>query len=344
MFRLFAGALAAVVLALAAPAAARPRVAIVALNEGTEATDLFVPYAILAESGAVDVRIVAPAKRPVRLTPGVAWVQPQATMADLAKAWPQGPDVVIVPMMKRDKDPTVLDWLRRQAKDGARIMSVCNGARVLAATGLLDDREATVHWFSRLPMKLAYPDVKWREDRRWVTDGPFTSTTGISASAPATLNLLRELAGEAVMRDTARRMGLAAPDPRHRGDAFGLSLEAMGMVIGNAAAVWGHQDVAVPIRAGFDEIAFATVLDGWSRTFRSKAWATGAPAVTSRRGLTVYRAATPPEAFDRAAALPERAPMVTTFRAIEQAYGPATGRFVAMQFEHPWALRGGSGG
>lgn len=71
-------------LAVAGPAAARPLVAILADSRGTVATDLLAPYAILAESGAVDVQIVARDRRLVRLTPGYAWTRPQATFAELS--------------------------------------------------------------------------------------------------------------------------------------------------------------------------------------------------------------------------------------------------------------------
>ncbi|MBL8554683.1 MAG: DJ-1/PfpI family protein [Phenylobacterium sp.] len=343
MRRLVAGAMAALGMAMSAPAtgaAARPLVVILAQAEGTEVTDLFTPYAILAESGAVDVRVVAASRRPARLTSGVAWVTPQMTFAELASSRPDGPDVVIVPALAREDDPALLAWLRAQAKGGARIMSVCNGGRVLAATGLLDGRQAAVHWFSVAGMARAHPKVTWRRDARWVEDGPFISTTGISASAPATLNLLRELSGEATMQATAQRLGLPPPQARHDGTAYRLSLRHMTTVAGNVVATWGHQDVAVPLTPGFDEIAFATTIDGWSRTFRSKAWATGPAVVTSRHGLTVRRARTPPAAFDRRIALPARDPMVATFQAIRGAYGDRTARFVATQFEHPWAVGG----
>jgi hypothetical protein len=100
--------------------------------------------------------------------------------------------------------------------------------------------------------------------------------------------------------------------------------------------VWRHEKVAVPLSPGFDEIAFGTALDAWSRTYRSTAWATGAPSVRSRHGLVVYRSATPPERFDRRVALPAPDVMLATFDQVRRAYGETTARFVALQFEHPY--------
>lgn len=336
--RVMAGVALAVGLALGlgGAASARPMVVLLADARGTVATDLLAPYAILAESGAVDVKVVAATRAPVRLLPGQAWAAPQMTLAELAKARPQGPDVVIVPALLVEDDPARAAWLRAQAAKGVRIMSICNGGLVLANAGLLEGREATVHWFSRKQVAKDHPEVKWRQDRRWITDGKITTTAGISASEPATLELLDELAGDEVMRATAGRLGLPAPNPRHDGADYRLTARVVGVVVANRARFWGQEKVAVPLTPGFDEIAFGTALDAWSRTYRSTAWATGAAATVSRRGLTIYRSDGTPKRFDRTVTLPGPDAMVATFAQVAAAYGEGTARFVALQFEHPW--------
>jgi transcriptional regulator GlxA family with amidase domain len=332
--RLFAGFAAALVISTGA--AAKPLVVILTDARGAEAVDLLTPYAILAESGAVEVKVVAPTAAPVRLTPAMAWVAPQMTFAQLARSRPQGPDVVIVPALKVDDDPARNAWLQDQARNGVRIMSICNGAKTLAAARLLDGRQATVHWFSQGRMARKYPQVNWRRDVRWVSDGPITTTAGISSSEPASLQLLRELAGEGVMRQTARRMGLSLPEQRHDGRDFRLTLKGAGLVAVNKLAFWRHEDVAVPLVAGLDELALGTALDGWSRTYRSLAWTSGAPSAVSRHGLTIYRSKSPPERFDRQIGLPASNVDRGVFDQIRKAYGEPTARFVALQFEHPW--------
>ena len=326
----------AAVFVLVGGAAAKPLVVLLADARGTVAPDLLAPYAILAESGAVEVKVVSATMAPVRLTPGVAWVAPQMTLDQLAQARPGGPDVVIVPALEIVDDPARSAWLRAQVRRGARVLSICNGAKVLAAAGLLDGRQATVHWYSRAKLARQYPKVTWRRDLRWVTDGPITTTAGISAVEPASLDLLRQLAGGGVMRETARRLALPLPDQRHRGEDYHLTARGAGLVVANWVAFWGHEDVAAPLAQGLDELAFGTAMDAWSRTYRSTAWAVGAPSVTSRHGLRIYRDRTLPARFDRKLALPEGEPMQTTFTQIRRAYGAPTARFVALQFEHPY--------
>lgn len=332
--RLAAGLIAA--LLIGAPAFAKPLVVILADARGTVAPDLLAPYAILAESGAVEVKVAARTADPVRLTPGVAWVKPQMTLDQLAH---RRPDVVIVPALDVVDDPARSAWLRAQVRGGARILSICNGAKVLAAAGLLDGRQATIHWYSQGRMAKRYPKTAWRRDARWVTDGPITTTAGISAAEPATLQLLSDLAGEATMRATARRLGLALPDPRHPGRAYRLTPAVMGLVVFNRIAVWSHEDVALRLSPGFDELAFGSALDGWSRTYRSKAWAVG-PSAVSRHGLRLYANRALPERFDRTVPLPRPEAMATTFVQIRRAYGEPTARFVALQFEHPYGAVG----
>jgi putative intracellular protease/amidase len=323
----------ALAFAVATAAAAKPFVAILADRRGTVATDLLAPYAILAESGVVEVKVVAAAREPVRLTPGHAWVAPQMTLGALAG---RRPDVVVVPAMTVEKDPARAAWLKAQVRDGARILAICNGARVLAAAGLLDGRQATVHWFSRGRMARRHPEVAWRKDLRWVTDGPITTTAGISAAEPATLHLLQALAGEAAMRATASRLGLPLPNQRHRGDDYRLTAKGMAVVVANRLVFWGHEDVAAPLVSGLDEIAFGVALDAWGRTYRSTPWAVGAPSVVTRHGLRIFRSRDLPARFDRRIAWARTDAFRAAFLQVGKAYGPRTARFVALQFEHPY--------
>jgi putative intracellular protease/amidase len=323
----------AMAILIASGAAARPLVVILGDSRGAEAADLLAPFAILAESGAIEVKVVSATPERIRLTPGMAWLEPQMTWDQLAQRR-ERPDVVIVPALTVDDDPARSEWLRAQLRAGSRIMSICNGARVLAAAGLLDGRQATVHWYSRSEMERKHPDVAWRWDLRWVTDGPITTTAGISASEPAALDLLRTLAGDDAMRETAQRLSLPLPDQKHSGEQFRLTVRGASLVVTNLMAFWRRENVAIPLSPGFDERAFGGALDAWSRTYRSTAWAVAAGGVASRHGLVVHPSPNPPAAFDREVP-PPAGPMAANFDQIRAAYGEATAGFVALQFEHP---------
>ncbi len=327
MLRLFVLLLA---LAVGAPAAARPLVVILADPRGTETTDLIAPYAVLAESGAVDVRILAPSLAPVRLMPGRAWIRPQATYAALR----QTPDVIIVPFMMPADDLARDAWLRDQARAGVRIVSICAGAETLAHAGLLDGREATTHWYEMNRLAKAYPKVRWRRDQRWIVDGPVTTTAGVTASIPASLALLRDLAGEAVMRTTAARLGVPLPVQAHDGADFKVGSDAALTGLSGWANAWRGEKVAVRIADGFDDLAFATALDAWSRTNRSEAFASR--DAVSKHGLAVIAPAKAPRAGRTVEA--DAGDPARVLGAIADAYGKPTARYVALTLEHPYWL------
>lgn len=321
-------------LALAAGAAqARPSVVLLADPKGVETTDLLAPYAILSDSGAVEVTVVSSSLEPAPLMPGVGRVKPQATWIGYDRSHPGGPDMVIVPYMM-SRDPQRAAWLRDKARQGARIVSICDGALILADAGLLDGRQATAHWASRGQRLRNYPKVAWRTDARWVTDGRITTTAGVSASVPAALALLEELAGEGPMKATAARLGLPLPNPRHDASKYRFDPEAVRVGLGNLLTPWRRQAVVLPLATGFDELAAGFELDAWSRTFRSTAYLVTPPdGVVSRHGLRLL-GVTRAQPGARSVPAP-RGDLPAVFAEIRAAYGAPTARLVALQLEHP---------
>ena len=90
----------ATLVALKPPKRARPVVAIIGINDGTETTDYLMPYGILRRADIADVTALATSPGPVTLYPALK-VQPDATIADFDARHPDGADYVIVPAMRR---------------------------------------------------------------------------------------------------------------------------------------------------------------------------------------------------------------------------------------------------
>lgn len=99
------------------------------------------------------------------------------------------------------RDERVLDWLRLMAPRVRRIGSVCTGAFVLAAAGLLDGCRATTHWRSCADLADAYPAVSVEPDALHIRDGAVYTSAGVTAGMDLALSLLEE--------DCGRRMALA---------------------------------------------------------------------------------------------------------------------------------------
>ena len=126
-------------LSLPAPKAghAQRLVVIAAENAGAEITDFVAPYAVLKDSGLFEVRTVSTTSGPVQLRRAVRIVADQ-TLEGFDTTTPEGADIVIVPAQADPNDPALIAWVKAQAAKGATIVSICEGARLVAKAGVFD--------------------------------------------------------------------------------------------------------------------------------------------------------------------------------------------------------------
>ncbi len=194
--------------------AGRPVIAVLALNEGTEMTDLLLPHAVLQRAGVADVQVVAPRSGRVLLYPALQ-IEGAQDFAGFDRAHPAGADYVIVPAMLTDDDPAVTAWLRQQADKGARVIGVCSGALVLGRAGLLDGRRFAGHWYYRRTLLRRHPGAHHVPNQRYLVDRDVATTTGITASVPTMLALVEAIGGRGegagpCRRARRRRLGRGA--------------------------------------------------------------------------------------------------------------------------------------
>jgi putative intracellular protease/amidase len=160
------------------PTAGGPLVVAVALGtSGTIGSDALAPYEVFATSPRFSVYTVAGTADAVPTESG-PFIVPTYTFADTATGRAPRPDVVVVPAVADPDGPHeagLRAWITDQADRGARILGVCAGSRVLAATGLLDGRTATSHWSWLGKLRKQHPQVRWVEGRRFVQDGRVTT-------------------------------------------------------------------------------------------------------------------------------------------------------------------------
>ncbi|MET9789694.1 GlxA family transcriptional regulator [Streptomyces canus] len=105
-----------------------------------------------------------------------------------------------------DTVPEALAMVQELAPRASRIASVCTGAFVLAALGLLDGRRATTHWAHCARLAREYPRIKVDLDALFVQDGPFVTGAGISAGTDMALAIVENDYGTDVARRVARWM------------------------------------------------------------------------------------------------------------------------------------------
>lgn len=317
----------------------RPIVAILGENTGTELVDFMIPYGILADAGVADVITVSTRPGPLQLRPALR-VQADQTIESFDVATPLGADYVIVPAVTEAdvRDPALLDWLRNQSAKGATVVSICDGALVVANAGLFDGRRATGHWATAAQRAHEHPGTRWLHNVRYVADGNVVSSAGVSAAIPTALALVEAIGGSDVARATAGRLGTTRWDARHDSDQFGLDAGIVFTYVGNRFLHRKDQFV-VPVADGVDDIALALTLDAYGRTLRARVaiHSEGDAPVRSSHGLVLL----PPEgsAPEPVVELPvPRAPSLSALdRAlvdIGQRYGLGTKRYVALEMEY----------
>ena len=176
--------------------------------DGLAALDAIGPYEVLSRLPGAELRFIAKEAGPKRTDTGALGVQADLALGDLAS-----PEVVLVPggigSRPLMRDPEVLDWLRAAHRGSTWTTSVCTGALVLGAAGILEGKRATTHWafLDRLPELGAEPVTQ-----RVVEDGKVITAAGVSAGIDMALTLASRLADDQVAQ--AIQLGIEYdPDP-----------------------------------------------------------------------------------------------------------------------------------
>ena len=226
---------------------------------GLERPELGVPWYELA--------VCSDEPGPLRAVGGFA-VLPGRGLDAVAEA-----DTVIVPSWPRVGEAApeaVVAALRAAHLRGARLVSICSGAFVLAATGLLDGRRAATHWRYADALRRLHPEVEVDEHVLYVDDGDVLTSAGSAAGIDLCLHLVRSDHGTAVANQVARRL-VVAPHreggqaqfidrpvaPAEEGDGLGSAME------------WALAHLAEPIAvADLAAHAFMSVRT-FSRRFRA---------------------------------------------------------------------------
>jgi putative intracellular protease/amidase len=158
------------------------------------ALDAIGPYEVLARLPGAEVTFAAPARGEVRTDNRCLGLVADAAIDEIAAA-----DLLLVPggfgTRLLERDARVLDWVRAIDATTRITASVCTGALVLGAAGLLAGRRATTHWclLERLAEHGATPVTE-----RCVRDGKYASAAGVSAGIDLALALAIELAGREI--------------------------------------------------------------------------------------------------------------------------------------------------
>jgi transcriptional regulator GlxA family with amidase domain len=150
-------------------------------------------------------------------------------------------------------DPAIIHWVQRRAQKASRIASVCTGAFLLAASGLLDGRRAATHWSYCDELAHRFPKVRVESDPIFLRDGAVWSSAGVTAGIDLALALVEEDLGPTVALAVARYLVVFMKRPGGQAQfSAALTLQAADDKFGQLHE-WINrhlaEDLAIPVLA-----------------------------------------------------------------------------------------------
>lgn len=180
----------------------QPKKAAILIFPGVQIIDYTGPYEVFGQAG-FNVYTVALNTTPIRTAMGMN-VTPHFDLGDAPK-----PDVIIIPggnVEQTQNSPEVIKWIQDNSKDAQHVLSVCNGAFILAKTGLLDGLSATTYYRFLDMLAEFSPKTKVVNNQRYVDNGKFITTAGLSSGIDGSLYVVSKIMGKARAQSVALNM------------------------------------------------------------------------------------------------------------------------------------------
>ncbi|MFH8658117.1 GlxA family transcriptional regulator [Streptomyces afghaniensis] len=209
--------------------------------DGFQPLDLTGPHEVFHSAGDDYVcEVVAPRAGPVRSVSGLL-VHAGHGVADLG---PAGIDTLVVVggrgVDQARQDEALVSWIAAAAAGARRVASVCSGAFLLAAAGLLDGRRVTTHWAREQQLAREHPEVRVDCEPIFVRDGPVWTSAGVTAGMDLALALVEDDLGRDVAHAVARQLVLFLRRPGGQSQF--------------SVALWSRQPATDPVRAAVTAI------------------------------------------------------------------------------------------
>lgn len=183
------------------------RTVLFVLFDGVQSLDVTGPLEVFAgaekhRAGTYRIRTASLDGAPVRTSSHLT-VVPDESLTDVSE-----PHTLLVPGGEgtRGPQPGLTDWLREHGPRAERLVSVCTGAILLAAAGLLDGRRATTHWAYCDKLARDHPAVEVDPDPIYVRDGRVATSAGVTSGIDLALALVEEDLGRDVALGIARHL------------------------------------------------------------------------------------------------------------------------------------------
>ena len=189
-----------------------PKNVAILIFDGVELLDFAGPFevfsaarpALESDEKLLNVFTVAESLDPITCNNPLT-VMPKYTLDDCPSV-----DILLIPGGQGTRTaierPALIGWIAARSQAAELTTSVCTGSFLLAQADLLDGKAATTHWGSIQRMRNAFPGIDVQEDVRWVDEGAFITSAGVSAGIDMALHVVQRLFGREAAAATARHI------------------------------------------------------------------------------------------------------------------------------------------
>ena len=223
---------------------------------------------------------------PIRATGGIL-VEARRGLRSLQHA-----GTIVIPGWRQADEPPpqpLVRALRSAHAGGARLVSICSGVFVLAATGLLDGKRATTHWRYVDRLISRFPKIRVEPDVLYVDEGSILTSAGSAAGIDLCLHIVRREYGAEIANEIARR--LVMPPHREGGQAQYVRDPIRGAAAGGLAPLlqWAQSHLDQPLRV--EDLAQKTAMSPrtFARRFREQTGTTPHQWLMHQRLLSAQR-------------------------------------------------------
>jgi AraC family transcriptional activator FtrA len=199
---------------------------------------------------------------------------------------------IVIPGWRQADEPPpqpLVRALRSAHAGGARLVSICSGVFVLAATGLLDGKRATTHWRYVDRLISRFPKIRVEPDVLYVDEGSILTSAGSAAGIDLCLHIVRRDYGAEIANEIARR--LVMPPHREGGQAQYVRDPIRGAAAGGLAPLlqWAQSHLDKPLRV--EDLAQKTAMSPrtFARRFREQTGTTPHQWLMHQRLLSAQR-------------------------------------------------------
>jgi transcriptional regulator GlxA family with amidase domain len=192
---------------------------------GFQTLDYFGPIEMLGGfGGEIEIITVAKGRDPVPSVHG------QRIVVDRTIAEKTDYDLLFIPggdsALNESKDEELMQWIRDASANAERVMAVCTGTVLLGMTGVLDGRRATTNKLDFTNTIHLAPRVNWVKEARWVEDGKFYTSSGVSAGMDMALAVVADLFG----METAEKIAISCEYEWHKDANWDPFAKSAGLV------------------------------------------------------------------------------------------------------------------